>query len=120
MKFLERKICEKLMNMGCKSESGFYWLDSPDYPSLKSELERLYVDEYIETATIAFCLEDFVGTTDQARENCKKLFGLEHRISHEDQGRQFDRYCKCCKCARHAITDSNDWVEYITKTLKDK
>ena len=78
MKFLSKPICEKLVKMRCKTESGFGW---DRHGSLRLLFhDHVPAEDYERTQAgpyhVAFSIEDFVGTHEQAKENCRILWGI--------------------------------------------
>ena len=118
MTFAPLDLCSKLVNMGCKSVSDFGWhVDFREPLCLADGSHSLTV--YMRSCMIAaFTLEDFVGTTPEARENARIVFGPRHRRSYEDQGRPFNPSCTCRDCSRHRMIDSTSWIKYIEETMK--
>lgn len=123
MRFLPKNICEKLVKIGLKSESGFYWggfYGEGPYGPFKGEPKF----SSNEKSTPAFTLEDFVSTDEYAKENCRRLWPdksedgkilIKYRmntpkresVSHSDFFRQ-------------EIIKSKDWVEFIAETVEER
>ena len=113
LNFLDKKTCETLVKMGCKSESEYYYdPDEDDY------LMNAGSDEFYDRGNEipAFCLDDFVGTHEDAIFNCQKVFGTmpNKMVIHPDKS-----IIRDWECARHAMIDSPDWCEYIRKALDE-
>lgn len=116
MRFLPKTTCEKLVKMGCGSESGF----------VHNGEEIIYAkNRFVDMPMIvtpAFTLEDFVSTDEYAKENCRKIwpdksedgkFSFKYKmntpkgewVTHSDFFRQ-------------EIIKSKDWVEFISKAVE--
>ncbi len=120
MKFLPENLCKKLIKMGCISECQFFWYGGNSPAHLG--------DSNFANHPEAFCLEDFVGIHEQAKENARIVWGNainEDNISDpfpsievvtDEGGYYFE--AKSCDLHRHAMIDSEDWVEYLEKFIK--
>lgn len=108
MRFLDKPTCEKLVKMGCVSESEFYfWLDPLNDAYKPVPGVPFFSREEIPFKVSAFTLEDFVGTHEQAKENCRILWGLKSELD----GMYLWKHA--CYAKRHKILDSDDWVEFL-------
>lgn len=116
MKFTSKKLSEKLVMMGCKPHPEYllgYGIFEPNY----TDCPTSYMNDIP-----AFCLEDFVGTHEQAKENAKIAWGDSEFEGLQDFG------CVGCNegaCGesfawhqRHAIIDSEDWISYLEETMR--
>ena len=92
MRFLKKQTCQKLIELGCKSDGNFYsWSD------VKNNEPHLFPED-----TPIFTLCDFLDTTEQAIQNCKILIqdGNNWTLSKIEQ-------------FRHSIIDSIDPIAFI-------
>jgi hypothetical protein len=68
MKFFERDLCEKLVELECVSDGLFWFHNDRDYP-LYFNSDR---DSFIKrNCQPMFTLYDFIAPTEQARKNCE-------------------------------------------------
>lgn len=128
MNFLPRDICEKLVEKGCQSESGFYyvkrsllgyatdptWVSLPAYGNPR--LHGGYVD-YVHS----FIFQDFCGISEQAKKNCEILwpgrwncncpFYTDEKSKHCDTGVFIDEYNFTRE--RMLKMTEDEWVEFI-------
>lgn len=102
MNFTSLELSKKLVALGCVSQSKYVWIDSDiEFPiSIFAVMAFNYQEDA--TFTPAFCLEDFVGTHEQAKENAKKVF--------EDPW----------STQRYEMIDSNDWRDYLEKAVEGR
>lgn len=100
MRFLPLETCKKLVEMGCKSESDFF------YCSLTTDPKNSYYHWANKLSgypmTPAFCLEDFLGSHEQAKLNCALV----------DDPIGFGIYG-----FRDELQRSDDWVKYIEELV---
>lgn len=66
MKFIDKKTCEKLLALGCKSESGFYYNYYDGGECTNPVRDKREVQ--------AFTPYDFLSDSKQAFENCRIVF----------------------------------------------
>lgn len=129
MIFFPRELCERLEKLGCKSESGYWWIKNYDgtwrtKPEYRSLL-RVYSPASKGFYVPAYYQNDFTGCSEQARENAKIRWGYHYvcRFS----GKEPD-HCGCCDdyCQaqpafgfhRHAMIDAPDAAKYLEETIK--
>jgi hypothetical protein len=139
MRFLPKDICEKLVEMGCKSNSGHWFRSDASIYGQLNEGDINYTE-----ATPVFTLCDFVATEEYAKENCRKLLP-EFRFkpsgpcphcggdvaTRNPKGfcdhLYYPENCKICDFQhmtrnefRKAIIDSPDAIEYISKAVEER
>lgn len=114
MRFLNKQTCQKLIGLGCKSETiGVY--ANNDRLLIKPHHHLQLIDEPyygMQPFVDAFTLCDFLDTTEQAIQNCKLVFKNAK-----------SRQCPICdgisadlhnwRLSRHMIVDSNDAIAFI-------
>lgn len=121
MEFFPRELCQKLMEMGCVSESGFYWYEFKDGRLLVGrEVEDFYVEYEPKKLCQAFCQNDFTGCTERARENAKKRWGVvEYGGDFREAGPSETTELWILK--RHAMIDHKGPAhEFVAMGLEDK
>lgn len=121
MKFLPKSTCEALVKMGCKSESEFFYpIEEVNNSSLCVRHSTQHQYFKIPFGPPAFTPCDFLADTDQARENCRKLWPQKRmvnvpcpggRIGCEEE--EWDKY-------RHALLDVKDQVMFLVKAVEEK
>lgn len=139
MKFFKKDLSLKLQEMGCVSESGHFYGYSDTSTFYCSgdistkDFEAVKKGNHLGPFYYAFTELDFLGTSEIAKENCKKRFGEdiicdgceakypddqnEHNdftILHYDCGHGMDAW----EYHRHAMLDSPDGEEYLERGLK--
>lgn len=77
MEFLDKSTCEKLVKIGCKSESAFGYDSTAHIRKLPHDSIAGSALDLFGPYTTAFTPWDFVGTSKQARENALILCGQE-------------------------------------------
>lgn len=131
MEFLPKEICLKLLGMGCKSQCGFGYDSTGHIRKLPNDsIAGLALDEF-GPYTTAFTPWDFVGTSKQARENARILWGEESVDSlgtTESQWREevnaghiksgFASGEESYSYHRHACIDAEDAVKYICDAVE--
>lgn len=120
MKFFSLETCKKLLELGCKSESGFSYFS---YDSKGFEWYGPFLEEDVFFHKLpAFSQNDLTGCHEQARENRFKW-----KVSIKSfNSKCFDRfhfYYKECRlpssdALAHAMIDAPDAEEYLKETLK--
>lgn len=112
MKFYSKETSEKLVGLGCTSQSGMYWA------------QKHHSDEWmitpipLGTHTPAFCIADFLSSEEYAIENAKKLFDSAGPYS-EWTGTQYIKI-KAYYHYRHELLDSPDQLKFIEDFLTNK
>lgn len=105
MKFVPPDLCQKLIKLGCESDSKFWYVRNIENKTEFLEPAAYAPDGPFETVKHNFCpafsLEDFVGTHSNAHVNVLIIWPDE-------------------SWRRHAIIDSHDWVEYLREQLEQK
>lgn len=120
MKFAPRELCEKLEAMGCKSDSAFYYSGNKDFSEEWIVLPRVcFAREDLPFKTQAFTQNDFTGATEQARKNAEIVWPDILDPSSEDaDGNYTEVLEQPSKELRHAMIDSDNWVEYLERTMR--
>ena len=122
MIFAPLKLCQKLYEMGCKSEAcQFYYrknIEGADLIHLKSNLWSRAGD------IPAFSMEDFTGSGKQDQANANIIWGDEKA---EDCAYSWCVGCNegCCGKPhswhhRHAMIDAKNWIKYLTNHTRGK
>lgn len=136
MNFLPRDICEKLVEKGCKSESGLWYL------STLPGVHYIWLDEdKYHPICQAFIFQDFCGISEQARKNSKILFG--EKLICYDCGQDIQKplivdfiqigtgTCDCSRQFENNFTNSefqreqmlwmrwDEWVEFMRNATKE-
>ena len=110
MNFCPKDLCEKLVKMGCKSESG-------DVYSCEAK-EILSGCTPCENCTPAFTLEDVVANTEQAKENARIVWGDSAQpmvVSREER----DFLIKVLvDDKRHKMIDAPDPWKFLEETMR--
>ncbi len=76
MKFFSRELSERLASLGCKSESGYFWvLHSYSNTWVLHHGADIGAEHLTELKIFAFYQKDFTGCHPQARENAKIAWG---------------------------------------------
>lgn len=103
--YTSRELSEKLVKLGCKSQSTFSWF----YP-LYGKGCVLYENTYAEDAfregdeiIPAFEFEDFCGTHEQARENLRNLIGSKNDIN-----------------TKVEFFFADNWLKYLEKVMEER
>jgi hypothetical protein len=113
MKFFSKDLSDKLTKLGCKSESEFHFaLGSPMrglFHANECQMRSLYIEHS------AFTESDFLGTSEQAKENCRLVWGGEETGS--DYNNFFGHNVTAHWHHRHAMLDSEDSEKYILDTM---
>lgn len=122
--YTSRELSEKLVKLGCKSQSTFSWF----YP-LYGKGCVLYENTYAEDAfregdeiIPAFEFEDFCGTHEQARENRKLIWGA-HLLTYTYQASDEIKIQISKKSFEHEaelMIRSNDWLKYLEKVMEER
>lgn len=94
--YTSRELSERLVKLGCKSQSGFYYLQGRTKP-----VSRWLDEEFLHPIVPAFEFEDFCGTHDQAEENRAVL-------------RDWFSVHECLDSL-----GSNNWLKYLEEVLAD-
>jgi len=105
MKFFSKEICKKLDAAGLKSDSEFFYVSGDPMP----HHSILHATEHYNDIP-AFTLLDFLSTEEYAKENCAKIFGFDKFWPDNPES----KWVK----ARHAIIDSPDGIEYVSKIVE--
>ena len=102
MNFTPKKLCEKLVKMGCKSDTNirFYKCD-PD------PIRGVQIP--------AFTLEDFVANTEQARENAKIVWP---GVTAVDANDPLEGNLSAWALNRHAMIDADDPWKFLESTMR--
>lgn len=109
MRFLRKDLCEKLSELGCVSQSGFFWWKGHK-EEVKSEKESVWTLEFLGldfepsiSFIPAFDLSDFVENLPYAVENCKKLLVWRHRLLEDDWTQTIERSYEFILAHNHLI-----------------
>lgn len=126
MKFFSRELCERLQELGCKSDSSdqVWFYDQEAYKSHDSDWFLDYrhtVDDcYGDVPTIpVFSQNDFTGCHQQAKENAKLVWGAtcpENPCPTGDDDRPHEWVWGN---HRHAMIDATDAEEYLKETMRE-
>ncbi len=109
MEFFTKEICEKFVEKGCKTESGFGWSVYIEPICMKDAVHFVFRTGF---EIQAFTPWDFLGTSAQALKNAKIIFEEKTiEILHPDKIKYFE--WKADEYHRHAAIDSPDAVAYI-------
>lgn len=111
MRFLRKDLCEKLAELGCVSQSGFFWRRCKPLqynPNGAYDLELVFINLGASTPsdgyhTPAFDLSDFVENLPYAVENCKKLLVWRHRLLEDDWTQTIKRSYEFILAHNHLI-----------------
>lgn len=115
MDFLDKLTCEKLVAMGCKSESGFYYPSNHEY-FIQTPLfhSRSIVPEGVPT----FTPWDFVQNSEHARINLQNLLGIK-KLDPEKCDIEIKKIIEfAINKFRHNCIDSEDAVKYICDAVE--
>lgn len=108
--YTSRELSEKLVKLGCKSQSGFYYNIAIGYqdiqkPFHESELRILGWIYPHRDLIPAFEFEDFCGTHEQVKDNLHKVSLAVAALWHEI----YDGMLK-----------SSDWIKYLEKVMEER
>ena len=125
MKFFSKELSDKLQEIGCVSESKFYYEDvsiemsssirGPFYYSEEPEQPISYT-EIIPTFTIA----DFLNNEPYALENCKKIWGNKIRLEGSSNEIFYNLEGPAYLLFRHALLDATDQEALLWEALGGK
>jgi hypothetical protein len=103
MKFFERDLCERLVELGCIP------VDTNNYEMHNTNCKRNRRGDF-KCKHYNFYLYDFIAPTEQARRNSKKIVGEDRHFFNPD-------FCKFCG-AKNFIT--NNLADYCYKTFRSE
>lgn len=110
-KFAPIDLCKKLVELGCRSDSGFVYPPGRDKPT---DDDKWWSWDSNYPNTTAFYQNDFTGCHEQARENAKLVWPGSR--DNPDYGEYYENHDQ----QRHEMIDSDDWVKFLENTLQTK
>lgn len=100
MKFFNQDLCKKLFELGCISQTGYYWewKKSEKVNNIFNEITEIpegyklikVISASGERFIPAFSIYDFLSDEEYAEKNCKKIIALEVCV---DCGKSRDKTC---------------------------
>lgn len=118
MKFAPLELCKKLVELGCKSESGFHWCH---YFKREGGLNFNSLCVHEELPIPIFEQNDFTGCHEQARENAKLVWG-DMKVMDVDLNEEGDvvhSHIKFWQGKRQDMIESDDWVKLLEESLNE-
>lgn len=119
MKFCDIETSRKLVELGCRSESGQSWFELQEFGPFNDKQSEFNKRFYLcEASKIrgkqvpAFTILDFLGDTEVALENCRLMFG-------ENEKMKDGKYQLACDHERHALLNSTDQIKYISDAVRE-
>lgn len=114
MKFFSKETSQKLLMIGCVTNSMMIWVT---YPSFQDCLEyQRAAGPYPEYVKPAFSISDFLGNETYCIENCKIIFGNDWA----KYDCVYDGFRNFYEAMRHEILDAKDQEKFIVEAIKDR
>ena len=120
MNFASKSLSRRLQAMGCKSESGAKWFrDGKIYFIMSEDHPSFYDWDHGDPSFVmtAFSCEDFIGPSEQARENARILWSRPYVCNTCGKEYAGSKFCGTSKIMPHAYTVAE--TTYHRHTLID-